>query len=273
MSYAGLLEPVIALTRRIGEFQMSRFRSLPPGGGEEKQKRDLVSEVDFTSEQMLLDSLKTLLPEAGFFGEETGRSGRQDLVWVIDPLDGTTNYLSGLDQFCISVALVGEGGTELGVVLRPASGEVFSAFRGGGLLHNGARAQPLPTDMSLAESVIGTGFPYRSHDLVKPFFACAEEVLGESRALRRFGAAALDLSYVACGFLQAFWESDLQPYDVAAALLFLEEQGCTVTNSKGKPYDMFNDRLIICGLPSVHQELIALVSRLYAGLGPSWKED
>ncbi len=122
--------------------------------------------------------------------------------------------------------------------------------------------------MSLAESVIGTGFPYRSQDLVKPFFACAEEVLGESRALRRFGAAALDLSYVAAGFLQAFWESDLQPYDVAAALLFLEEQGCTISNAKGRPYDMFNDRMLVCGMRSVHRELLVLVSRLYAGLGP-----
>ena len=267
MNYAHLLESVIALARRVGEFQLSHFRSLPPGGGEKKQKRDLVSNVDFSSEQMLHDSLNSLLPEAGFFGEETGRSGRQDMVWIVDPLDGTTNYLSGLDQFCISIALTGQSGTELGVVYRPASNEVFSAIRGEGLFHNGEKVQPLPKNMSLADSVIGTGFPYRSHDLVKPFFACAEEVLCESRALRRFGAAALDLSYVAAGFLQAFWESDLQPYDVAAALLFLEEQGCTITNSKGKPYDMFNDRLIICGLPSVHDELIALVSRLYAGIG------
>lgn len=268
MDYAELLEPLVAMARRVGDYQMSRFRTLPPGGGVQKQKSEFVSEVDFTSEKMILESLQTLLPEAGVFGEETGRSGRQDLTWIVDPLDGTTNYLSGLEQFCISLALVQEGRTEIGVVLRPASGELYSAVRGRGLHHNGKRLHPLPEGMRLADSVIGTGFPYRSQDLVKPFFACAEEVLCASRALRRFGAAALDLSYVAAGFLQAFWESDLQPYDVAAALLFLEEQGCAITNAKGRPYDMFNDRMIVCGVPGVHRELQALISRLYAGLGP-----
>lgn len=268
MNYDELLDPVVALIRQVGDFQMSRFRTLAPGGGEEKQKRDLVSEVDLASEKMLLESLQSLLPGAGVFGEETGRSGNQERMWVVDPLDGTTNYLSGLDQFCISVALVEQGRPVLGVVFRPASGELYSALRNGGLRHNGELTPRIPDELRLAEAVIGTGFPYRSHDLVKPFFACAEEVLGECRALRRFGAAALDLSYTAAGFLQGFWESDLQPYDVAAALLFLEEQGCVISNSKGQPYDMYNDRVIVCGSPTVHGELLEIVSRLYAGLGP-----
>lgn len=257
-----LLKQVIELMRQTGRYQLSRFRSLPPGGGQEKLAREFVSEVDLNSERMLIGGLQRLLPGVGIFGEETGHQGPAGERWVIDPLDGTSNYLSGLEQFCISVALEVDGRSALGVVLRPASGECYSALRGQGLQHNGTSCAKVPK-LPLAQALLGTGFPYRSQDLAGHFFPCAQEALYASRGLRRFAAAALDLCYVASGFLQGFWESDLQPYDVAAALLFLEETGCISTNQRGEPYSPYRDRLLVCGFPSVHRELLPIVAKHY----------
>lgn len=257
-----LLKAVTSIVNEVGNYQLDCFRSIPPGGGEEKIAREFVSEVDLKSEQMLIEGLQKLVPEAGFFGEETGTSGATKIRWIIDPLDGTTNYLSGLEQFSISVALEIDEAIHLGVVLRPASRETFSARRGNGLFLNEHRCQPVQ-QLPLKNALIGTGFPYRSKDLAKMFFSCAEEVLFASRGLRRFGSAALDLCYVAGGFLQGFWETDLQPYDVAAALLFLEETGCVTTNQLGKPFSTYTDRLLITAPAEVHSELLKIVANHY----------
>ena len=248
--------------QQVGSDQLQAFRSLPPGGGTEKEAREFVSVVDVRSEQQLIEGLQQLVPEAGIYGEETGTSGNEQLRWVIDPLDGTTNFLSGLDQFAISVALEEQGQAVLGAVLRPASADWFAACRGAGLRHNNDNC-PRVTDLPLRQALLGTGFPYRSEDLKGAFFPCAEEVLYQSRGLRRFGSAALDLCYVARGFLQGFWESDLQPYDVAAALLFLAETGCLATNQRGEPYSPYRDRILVCGSPAVHAELLTIVARHY----------
>ncbi len=147
-------------------------------------------------------------------------------------------------------------------MLRPVSGECFSALRGQGLQRNGSRCPPLPAT-PLSQALIGTGFPYRSKDLSGSFFPCTEEVLYASRGIRRFGAAALDLCYVAAGYLQGFWESDLQPYDVAAALLFLEESGGRVSNQRGENYSPYRDRLLICGAPETQKKLLPIVAKHY----------
>ena len=149
-----LLNAVVQQVAAVGEFQMARFRSLPPGGGTEKQAREFVSEVDLHAEELLLAGLGKLVPEAGFFGEETGIQGGSHLRWIVDPLDGTINFLSGLEQFSISVALEANGRIELGVVLRPASRECYSALRGGGLLRNGAVCPEVPPG-ALASALIG----------------------------------------------------------------------------------------------------------------------
>lgn len=260
---ASLLDEVVKLVGHVADLQMKHFRSQPPGSGHEKQARELVSEVDLMSERMLIEGLTKLLPEAGLLAEETGTQGPAGYRWIIDPLDGTTNYLSGLEQFSISVALYSDDCCELGVVMRPASRELFSAARDKGLWHNGHFVVPPPRDLPLSAALIGTGFPYRSPDLADPFFACAREVLYVSRGLRRFGSAALDLSYLATGQFQGFWESDLQPYDVAAALLFLQEVGCRITNQAGRPYRMGRDRILVCAPERVHEQLLEIVGRHY----------
>jgi myo-inositol-1(or 4)-monophosphatase len=263
MTYSSLLHHVEKQVQQVAAYQMDNFRKLPPGSGTAKIAREYVSEIDLTSERMLIDGLAKLLPEAGFHGEESGRKGQSACRWVIDPLDGTTNYLSGLEQFSISVALYTDSRCQLGVVLRPASQEIFSASRGDGLLHNGVPARPPAKDLPLSAALIGTGFPYRSPDQATSFFACARDVLYASRGLRRFGSAALDLCYVATGQLQGFWESDLQPYDVAAGLLFLEESGCLISNQMGTPYRPEEDRVLVCAPAQTHHELLAIVARHY----------
>lgn len=261
-----LLTAVTTLCRTVGDYQLQQFRQLSPGSGTEKDVREFVSAVDMNSEEMLKEALVKLLPEAGFYGEETGQEGNSELRWIIDPIDGTTNYLSGLDQFCISVALEVTGRSDLGVIWRPASAESFSAIRGQGLHHHGSRCRQASW-LPLQHALIGTGFPYRSADLADPFFACARDVLYRCRGIRRFGSAALDLAYVAAGFLQGFWESDLKPYDVAAALLFLDESGCQVSNEQGLPYSAYRDRIIVCGAPGVHAELQPLIGKYYRADG------
>lgn len=257
-----LLDAVSRLVSTVGQYQSECFRTFSSIGGEEKVAREFVSEVDLNSEEMLISGLQKLLPEAGFYGEETGIHGNTTLRWVIDPLDGTTNFLSGLEQFSISVALEQDEQTILGIVYRPQSQESYTALHGGGLHHNDQPCKPASAE-SLKQALIGTGFPYRSPDLAKHFFPCAEDVLYQCRGIRRFGSAALDLSYVAAGFLQGFWESDLQPYDVASALLFLEENGQSVTNQRGEKYSPYRDRIMICGPHAVHEELLSLVARYY----------
>jgi myo-inositol-1(or 4)-monophosphatase len=257
-----LLAAVITLCRTVGDYQLHQFRRLSPGSGNEKDAREFVSDIDIDSENMLKEALFKLLPEAGFYGEETGHEGSAELRWIIDPIDGTTNFLSGLDQFCISVALEVSGRSELGVVWRPASAEDFSAIRGQGFWHRGIPCRQAGS-LILGQALIGTGFPYRSADLADPFFGCARDVLYRCRGIRRFGSAALDLAYVATGFLQGFWESDLKPYDVAAALLFLDESGCRVSNEQGRPYSPYRDRILVCGFPGVHAELQPLIAKYY----------
>lgn len=261
--FAALLPQVKA----VGRYQRDNFRTLGPGGGEEKAARDLVSHIDVESENRLKEELLALLPEAGFFGEETARS-RKEYTWVVDPLDGTTNYLSGVDIWAVSIALMRDDQILLGLVHKPYTGETFWALRDKGAFRQGPnttpvqkldRVQPIP----LQDALVGTGFPFRSPDTAESFFSAAREVLYRSRGIRRMGAAALDLCYVAAGYLQAFWEVDLQPYDAAAGLLILEETGCQICNFAGADYDPFHSRGLVVGAPGAGAELQEIIHSHY----------
>ena len=257
-----LLEQVKLSQEKVGQYQLEFFRQAPPGGGNEKERREFVSEIDVNSEMELKKHLEILIPQCGFLGEETGGSGSVANYWVVDPLDGTTNYLSGIDQFSISIALVVQGEPVLGSIYRPASNEFFCALRGQGAWHKQKKLKkqgPYP----LKSALIGTGFPYRSPQLQDNFFGCAKEVLNVSRGIRRFGSAALDISYVAGGYLQGFWETDLKPYDVGAALVLLEETGCFYSAFGQSRYDFLQDRSLVVGPPGVYGELKAIVDKHY----------
>ena len=258
-----ILESVIEIVSETGRFQLENFRKMPEGAEDMKAVRETVSFVDVESERMLSEGLMPLVSEAGFYGEESGKTGSQDLVWIVDPLDGTTNYLGGLDHFSISVALVDQGIPMLGVVYKPFSGEVYSSLRGAGVCYNGELRKPAFPDAPVSDALFSTGFPYRSPDIAEQFFTAAAGILTLGRGIRRSGSAALDVAHLAMGWHQGFWETDLQPYDIAAGLLMLEENGIVATNQHGEPYDMFNDRLLVAGLPQVHPSLLAEVAESY----------
>lgn len=257
------LVSVIDLAREVGEFQMQHFRKMPEGASDMKAVRETVSFVDVESEKMLQRGLLPLINQAGFFGEETGKAGSQDLVWVVDPLDGTTNYLSGLDQFSISIALVEFGHPILGVIHKPFSGEMFSALAGQGVRYNGVPTRPAFPHTPESDALFVTGFPYRSPDVADQFFVAAADILKLGRGIRRSGSAALDVACLSLGWAQGFWETDLQPYDVAAGILMMLENGIVVTNQQGGNYDMFADRLMVAALPKVHPALLEAVKKAY----------
>lgn len=259
----------------VGAFQASEWRKREPGWGEAKSAKDFVSFVDRESERRLASTLSRLVPEAGFYGEETEKRMGAELTWVVDPLDGTTNYLSGLDLFSISVALFEGEEPILGVVHRPATGEWWWALLGGGAFYAKVDPAAAPAEgRSLARlgpcplpgALVGTGTPFRSPDTREAFFKATAGVLTVARDVRRLGSAALDLSFLASGWLQAFWEVDLEPYDIGAGILLLEETGCEFTSFSGSPYGAFRKRSFVAGLPSAAAELRAIVAPAYGSL-------
>jgi myo-inositol-1(or 4)-monophosphatase len=262
MDLHGILEKVKTLVRHTGVYQLSHFRRLDHGSGDEKAEREFVSHVDLESEELLKNGLAQILPEAGIFGEESDRDRGNHYTWVIDPLDGTTNYLSGLDQWAVSVALLRNDAPLVAVVQKPFSGETFCAIRNMGAYYNNQRLHTVPR-LPLRQAVVGTGFPYRSPETKESFFACLEEVLYASRGVRRSGSAALDLCSLAAGFLQGFFETDLEAYDAAAGLLLLEETGCSFTEFSGNPYRLFESRSLVAGFPDVWEELSEICFRRY----------
>lgn len=257
------LQAVTLLLKKVSQFQLGYFRAMPDDATDIKALRETVSFVDVESEKMLLEGLLPLVEGAGFYGEESGKQGSQDLTWVVDPLDGTTNFLSGLDHFSISVALVENGKAVLGAVCKPFSGEIFSSVKGGGVFYNGVITKPTNPNPDVADALFMTGFPYRSPQVAEGFFKTAASVLTLGRGIRRSGSAALDVAHLSMGWLQGFWETDLQPYDIAAGLLMLEENGILATNGQGEPFDMFKDRLFVAGAPAVHEELLKSVRAGY----------
>ncbi len=259
-------DAVRELVKKVGEFQMSYFRKLPSEATEVKSIRETVSFVDVESEKMLYDGLLPLVAGAGFYGEESGKTGSQDLVWIVDPLDGTTNFLSGQDHFAISVALVERGKSVFGIVYKPFSKELYEGGLGAGVRYNGNEITARMV-IDISEALFVTGFPYRSPHRVEGFFRTAPEVMILGREIRRSGSAALDLAQLSSGWFQGFWETDLQPYDIAAALIMLSESGMLVTNEYGDEYNMFTDTLMVAAQPLVHPVLLDRVQKGYRIIG------
>ena len=250
------------LVREVGAFQLRYFRNMSSDSTEVKSLRETVSFVDVESEKMLLNGLMPLVKGAGFYGEESGKTGSQDLVWVVDPLDGTTNFLSGMDNFCISVALVKNGIPVFGIVYKPFTDELYEGDKGKGYSYQGKATTPRMIK-ECSEALFMTGFPYRSPDVAEGFFKAAANVLTLGRGIRRSGSAAIDLAQMSAGWIHGFWETDLQPYDIAAAMVMLEETGMLCTNVHGEPYNMFTDKLMVAAQPVVHAELLERVQAGY----------
>ena len=228
-------------------------------GFQEKTKSgptDLVTQADRESEEAIKDLLLSRFPDHGFLGEEGGEDGGGKVRWVVDPLDGTVNYAHGFPFYGVSIALEVEGRIELGVVLDTARGELFTAIRGEGAHLNGRPIQVTKRKETLG-SLVATGFPYdvaRDPENLTYF----ERAMKKGLMVRRPGAAALDLAYVAAGRLDGFWEVKLNPWDVAAGWLLVEEAGGKVTDLDGHPYRL-GHRYIVATNGNIHNALLKVL--------------
>ncbi len=257
-----IIENLKKITESVGRFQLEHFRIDAQGAETEKKVGEFVTQIDIESEKRIEEFLKNIYPQVGFFGEESGKKNLSDWVWVVDPIDGTNNFISGIDQFSISIALQHKEKAVAGIIYKPFSHEAFYAIKDQGAFYNG---KPLtkhkPYDFSKA--VIGTGFPFRAMHTYDSFSKTMKDCLTHARGIRRLGSAALDLAYVAAGFMQGFWEVALEPYDVAAGLLLLEETGITYSNFNGDPYDSYKHQTLVAGMPNVYENLLTLVKQNY----------
>jgi len=238
-----LLPKVISLTKTVGEFIRIEKQNFSPEKIEVKGLNDLVSYVDKTSEQKIVNSLSELLPEAGFIVEENTRSERKEYNWIVDPLDGTTNFIHGIPSYAISIALEFKGEILLGVVYEVSRDECFYAIKNGGAFLNEKPIKVTETAL-LKDSLIATGFPVYNFDRIQPFFKTLEFFLRNTHGARRIGAAAVDLCYVACGRVDAFFEYNLSPWDLAAGALIVKEAGGKISDFNGGENWLFGREMI-----------------------------
>ncbi len=243
--YKDLLQPLIDISREVGQFLKKERSTITASEIEFKSSaRDLVSRADKEAEQRFVAFLEKLLPEAGFIAEEDTRTHRGDRYnWVIDPLDGTTNYLHGIYAWCTSVALMDGDEIVLGVIYDPEHDELFSASKGGGAFLNG-KSIFVTGQSKLAESFMATGFPYDNRGKQKVYLDILGRVNTKTRGIRRLGSAALDLAYVACGRFDGFYEYGLNPWDMAAGALLVTEAGGKITNFSGNDDYLFGPTML-----------------------------
>ncbi len=231
MSKGALLIAVKA-ARAAGQVllrNLNRLESIPVV---EKDRNDFASEVDRNAEAEILRELKRAFPKHAFLAEESGATGHGRHVWVIDPLDGTSNYLRGVPHFAVSIALLEGGEPVLGVVFDPLRSELFTALKGGGAFVNDRRMR-VAQRRSLDGALVSTGFPFRQHQHLDAHWAMTRAVLIAAHDIRRTGSAALDLAYVACGRFDAYFEAGVKAWDVAAGSLLMREAGGRCTDFAG----------------------------------------
>lgn len=226
-----------------------------------KQPNDFVTEVDKAAEAAIIETLLEAYPSYGILAEESGLSdGKEagtDYRWIIDPLDGTTNFIHGLPQYAVSIALAKGDVIEQAVVFDPNRNELFTASKGGGAFLNERRIR-VSRRTKLGEALIGTGFPYRMFDKIDLYLAIFKELAEKTAGQRRPGAASLDLAYVACGRYDGFWEFGLSPWDMAAGALLISEAGGLVGDLRGDA-NYLETGNVIAGPPKVFAPLLKIV--------------
>jgi len=226
-----------------------------------KGRSDFVTEVDRAAEQAIVDILLKAYPDHAILAEESGASGDSEYTWIIDPLDGTTNFIHGFPQYAVSIALRHREHVTQAVVYDPTRNELFTASRGRGAFLNERRIR-VSKRSKLSECLIGTGFPFRSFEHLDEYVRMFRSVTEHTAGIRRPGAAALDLAYVAAGRLDGFWEIGLSPWDMAAGSLLILEAGGLVSDFKGEAAYLEEGR-IVCGAPKIFPQLLSLVGAVH----------
>jgi myo-inositol-1(or 4)-monophosphatase len=249
-----LLNIAVRAARRAGEVIVRSLNRLESLTVTSKGRNDFVSEVDTQAEAEIIGIIRKLYPNHAFLAEESGATGDDETVWIIDPLDGTTNFLHGNPTFAVSIACQQRGRLEHAVVYDPMRQELFTASRGSGALLDNRRIR-VSKHRGLEGALIGTGFPYRANTrYMDPYLAMLKVAMENTAGVRRPGSAALDLAYVAAGRTDGFWEFGLAPWDTAAGTLLIQEAGGTITTLGGAEYKQ--EGHVLAGTPKVHTALL-----------------
>jgi myo-inositol-1(or 4)-monophosphatase len=226
-----------------------------------KAHSDFVSEVDGAAEEAIIKTLLDAYPDHSILAEESGRSGdanKSDYQWIIDPLDGTTNFLHGFPKYGVSIALLHRGVLSQAVVYDPVSDELFTASRGSGAFLNDHRIR-VSKRVQLGESLIGTGFPFRDFTHIEAYLAMFKDIIPRTAGIRRPGSAALDLAYVAAGRYDGFWETGLAPWDIAAGCLLILEAGGMVSDLEGNGHYLKSGQ-VVAGNPKIFVQLLQVIA-------------
>jgi myo-inositol-1(or 4)-monophosphatase len=260
-----LLNIGIRAARRAGDLIVKSLSRLDSLKIDSKGRNDFVTDIDRKAEADIIATIKRSYPQHAIHGEESGRSGDSEFVWIIDPLDGTTNFLHGNPVFAVSIAVEQKGRLQHAVVYDPLRQEIFSASRGEGAQLEGKKIR-VSGQRSLEGALIGTGLPFRAEAIAGPnayideYLAILKVIMSTAAGIRRPGSAALDLAYVAAGRLDGFWEFGLSPWDTAAGVLLIQEAGGLVGTPSGTEYLLGPN--IVAGNPKVYEGLLEAVGPL-----------
>jgi myo-inositol-1(or 4)-monophosphatase len=253
-----LLNIAVRAARRAGEIIVRSLVRLESLQVSSKGRNDYVSEVDRGAEREIIGIIHKHYPQHAILAEESGQSGENDVLWIIDPLDGTTNFLHGFPVFAVSIAVAQRGRLEIGVIYDPMRQEIFSAVRGAGAQLENRRIR-VSKQRGLEGALLATGLPFRDNDThADAYFATLRTLSELTAGVRRPGAAALDLAYVAAGRVDGFWEMGLKPWDTAAGTLLIQEAGGRVGTLSGGAYRLGAN--IVAGTPKVYEAMIAAMA-------------
>ena len=253
-----MLTIAVRAARRAGHIINRASLNLDVLTVKHKTFNDLVSEVDRAAEQAIIDVLKGSYPEHAILAEESGPQGNSDNLWIIDPLDGTTNFLHGFPQYAVSIAFMHKKVLTQAVVYDPGRNELFTASRGSGAYLNDRRLR-VSKRLKLNDSLIGTGFPFRELRHLEAYLAMFRDLMKNTSGVRRPGAASLDLAYVAAGRLDGFWEIGLSPWDIAAGSLLIQESGGLIGDLEGNDGYLESGN-VVAGNPKIFAQLIKILA-------------
>lgn len=260
MNYSSITQSVVDLSKEAGQFLKSMTGKLTEGMIETKGQMDFVTDVDKKTEKMVLDGLSRILPDSGFIAEEGTYTHRGEVYnWIVDPLDGTTNFIHGVSPFCISIALMENEELVIGVIYDPIRDECFTAWKNGPSQLNG-RTFHASSSSTLSQALVATGFPYTDFTLIDAYMASLRELMTCTHGIRRLGSAAVDLAYVACGRYDAFWEYHLKPWDVAAGTVIIRQAGGQVSDFKGGQDYLFGETFVATN-GHIHDEFLAVLKK------------
>ena len=253
-----MLNIAVRAARRAGS--IINRAALDGGGYEVRSKRmnDFVTKVDHAAEESIIEIVRKAYPDHAVLAEESGASTeRSEYQWVIDPLDGTTNFIHGFPQYCVSIAIRHRGALAHGVIYDPVKNELFTASKGRGAFLNDRRIR-VSKCLRLSDALVGTGFPFREIGQIERYTGQLKQIMQKTAGVRRAGAAALDLAYVACGRLDAFWELGLSAWDMAAGALMIQEAGGLVGDLRGEDGYLESGE-IACATPKIFPPLLEIL--------------